>query len=265
MSKSNRSIIPYPLTLDSMTRWISDFYTKDCNKINIKNRTVTGVYDFCLNNSTQFRDQFLNKTGIPIKYQPKRTTPTQELVKGFVSFLSKENGSCIFLLNDTWDIYQAYLKERPDAFGFLFNRELVCHQGNENDYFKLVKLVYDSLYLSSTLENFLLEYFRLFQEIVKKEQHFLQLSEQVADSWRGFEIDNKTIWVDVGLQFTFVLFCIASVKYHLGSSIPQTFMNFTAFPWLQSRLKNYFYTEKSECIMNLEKTATLHQRSKFKT
>jgi hypothetical protein len=83
----------------------------------------------------------------------------------------------------------------------------------------------------------------------------MTVSKQTAKLWQDLDITDTTIWVDVGLQYTFVLFAMASTKMHCGPGTNQSFYNFTTYPWLKSLFKNHFFSPHSEYLRYIEKQA----------
>jgi len=65
----------------------------------------------------------------------------------------------------------------------------------------------------------------------------------------------SVIFVDLGFQFTFSLFCSASVRHFGKGKIEADFFSFSTYSWLQDFFKDKYVSENSETVLDLELTA----------
>lgn len=210
-----------------------------------KKRVYRGIEDFCYNNTAEFKSEFVNRIG--------NTGPALAIVEDpaledkFVDALTAKDGECIFLLKDTHRIFNLYQKKTNKGFGLLINRSFF---GHEEIYFELIDLVYKSLEGVKDSDTFLERYFQNFRVAVKDKllgSKSLEVFEYIKTHTTG-----PIIWVDVGFQFTFSLFCYASVRLHSENSIKQDLYNFSIYPWLADLFTGKYFTTQNEPALPIE-------------
>ncbi len=141
-------------------------------------------------------------------------------------------------------------RETGKGFGFLVNRQFLCR--TEEDYFTLIKLIYDALAKSSNPADFSEKYFSEFKSLVEKEPHFLHRAKKLFEYVAAQTNSPRIVFVDLGFQFTFSLFCSAAVRYFNNGKIEADFYSFSIFPWLQEFFTDKYFSEKSEIVLDLE-------------
>src|SRR3989338_9046286 len=97
----------------------------------------------------------------------------------FVSKLSQIDGECIFLLKDTYNVLNAYQQRTGKGFGLLVNRKFLCR--TEEDYFALVKIIYEALAGSNNLDDFSETYFVEFQKLIENDEYFLDRAKKLFE------------------------------------------------------------------------------------
>lgn len=239
----------YSSKLDGMAAHIRVFLSKNLDDVDL--RTHKGIADFCYKNSASFKKEFLRRVGLQKLRLPRRHAVSENQYSDFVSKLSQMSGECVFLLKDTHDILNLYQQETSKGFGLLVNRQFLCR--TEEDYFLLVKLIYDILAKSNNLADFSEKYFTAFQQLIKNDAHFLDRAKRLSEYVVAHSTSRKVIFVDLGFQFTFSFFCSAAMRHF--SNIETDFYSHSIYPWLQAFFKEKYFSEKSETVLDLELVA----------
>jgi len=253
MATTKKLKVEYSSNLDSMARFINTFLANEKDPETIQG-TYKGIADFCYGNSKTFTNIFLQKAGVDNFVEPayKNSLPSQKLFKEFIQNLIDKKGTCIFLLKDTQLALDAYRAKSKKSYGMLVNRGFLCRQGDQNDYFTLVKLVYDSLTISKNIKDFEIEYRKNFNALIKRSQHFRGKAGQIAKYIECQDIKGNVTWVDMGLSFTFVLFCLNSVRAFSKKRVSQDYYCFSIYPWLQKIFKDKFFSVHNELVLENE-------------
>jgi len=237
----------YSSKLDGMATYIRTFLSKDLSAEEIL-KAYKGIADFCYKNSSGFKKEFLHHVGLQKLKNFRRHPVSENHSADFALELSKMNGECVFLLKDTHDVLSLYQQKTGKGFGLLINRKFLCR--TEEDYFTLVKLIYDTLTDSNNVAEFSEKYFASFQQMIKNNTHFLGRAKKFSEYVAAHSTSRKIIFVDLGFQFTFSLFCSAAMR-HFGNT--QTdFYSYSTYPWLQTFFKDKYFSEKSETVLDLE-------------
>ncbi|MBI4019815.1 MAG: hypothetical protein HY367_00665 [Candidatus Aenigmarchaeota archaeon] len=241
--------VRYSKKLGGMASYIAE-YLKRPLTTEVRSRAHKGIEDFCFNYHADFKRAFLNKLGFFENNLTMAGTPRTDLSDGFISRLAQMEGECAFLFRDSYDFFMAYRKRTGRGFGMLVNRRFLCR--TEENYFSLVGIFYKSLAESTSKAKFLNSYFNNFHELVRKDKNFMAKSRQIFDHVNSRTGQRKLIWVDVGFQFTFSLFCYASIRLHSKNRIKQDIYSFSVYPWLQESFRGSYFSEKSELVVPLE-------------
>lgn len=240
----------YSPKLDGMTSYIRAFLSRGLSG-EVISRTHKGISDFCYKNSQSFREKFLSRVGLAeLETFPQITPPD---LSDFVSILAQMEGECVFLLKDTHNTLNLYQNTTGKGFGLLVNRNFLCR--TEEDYFALIELIYNTLAESSDLDDFLDRYFVKFNNLLEKEKHFSDKARKICEYVTATTDSRKVVFVDLGFQFTFSLFCMASMRQFGKSKIESNFYSFSAYPWLQDLFKGKYFSENSEIVLDLELSA----------
>lgn len=237
----------YSAKLDGMAAYIRTFLSKSFDNEVIL-RTHKGIADFCYKNSPSFKKEFLRRVGLPKLKTFRRHAESENKYDDLVLKLSKMDGECVFLLKDTHDVLNSYQKKTGNGFGLLVNRQFLCQ--TEEDYFILVKLIYDALTSSDNIADFSEKYFIAFQQLIKNDAHFLDRAKRLSEYVVAHSTSRKVIFVDLGFQFTFSLFCSAAMR-HFGS-LDTDFYSYSTYPWFQSFFRGKYFSGKSEAVLDLE-------------
>jgi len=248
MVSSKKIPIRYSNKLKSMVGIIKNHLKKDPSNKEIL-RTHKGIEDFCYNYPDSFKRQFMKEVGLKEPKSSKLKKPKNNQIEGFVKALEKLNGECIFLLRDTYEVFNRYNKKTKEGFGVLVNRKFLCD--SEEDYFLLIKIFYDSLAVSKNNKDFLKDYLKRFKKLISENKTFNKKAKEVSNYILSHKKSNKLIYVDMGLQFTFCLFCYCSVKIN-SNNLKQDFLLFSTHPWLQEFFKDKYFTYKNEYVIDLE-------------
>lgn len=244
MASTVKITAEYSSKLDSMASAIKSFLSRG-NPLEIEGRVYRGIEDFCYNNTDSFKTEFIKRIG-----RVSNATPILEdtsIGQKFVDELAKKSGECIFLLKDTQNVLDLYQQKTDRGFGLLVNRS---YFGSEEIYFELIDLIYKSLDGIDNYEDFLDRYFENFRQFIK-DKNLRKKSLEIFE-YVNKHTDQSIIWVDIGFQFTFTLFCYASVRFHSENSIKQDIYNFTVYPWLTDLFSGKFFTDKNELALPLE-------------
>lgn len=244
--------VEYSVKLDGMASYIRAFLSKSLND-DIALRTHKGIADFCYKNSPSFKKEFLRRAGLKKLKTFRRHAVLENPYSDFVSKLSEMDGECIFLLKDACDVLNMYQQRTGKGFSLLVNRQFLCR--TEEDYFELVKLIYDALTKSNDLADFSEKYFAEFHELIQREAHFFDRAKKLFDYVAVHTYLQKMVFVDLGFQFTFSLFCSAAVRYFSNGKIHSDYYSYSIYPWLQHFFKEKYFFEKSETVLDLELAA----------
>ncbi|MCI0616107.1 ADP-ribosylglycohydrolase family protein, partial [bacterium] len=236
----------YSAKLDGMAAYIRKFLSKNLSTEELL-RTHKGIADFCYKNSTSFKKEFLHHVSLE-KLRVNRRAVSENRSADFVSKLSEMDGECVFLLKDTHDVLELYQRKTSKGFGLLINRKFLCR--TEEDYFALVKLVYDALANSDNIAEFSEKYFVAFRQLIENDAHFLDRAKKLFEYVLKHAVSDKIIFVDLGFQFTFSLFCSAAMRHFGNTEID--FYSYSIYPWLQTFFKDKYFSEKSETVLDLE-------------
>lgn len=242
----------YSAKLDGMAAYIRAFLSKSLDD-DVALRTHKGVADFCYKNSSSFKKEFLRRVGLQKLRFPRCHAISENPYSDFVSKLSEVDGECVFLLKDTHDLLNLYQQKTSKGFGLLVNRQFLCR--TEEDYFALVELIYDTLAKSNKIADFSEKYFVEFQRLIQNEPHFLDRAKKLFDYVVAHTYSQKIVFVDLGFQFTFSLFCSAAIRHFSNEKINVNFYSYSIYPWLQEFFKSKYFSEKSETVLDLELAA----------
>ena len=242
---------PYSSKLDPMAHVIGNYLRSAPNSINT-NRTWKAVYDFCHNNTSQFFQEFVQRIGEPmVKPNEQLGTNSSELFEGFVNRLASLSGECIFLLKDTHAVMRAYQEKTGKGYGVLINRAFLCDDDEER-YFTLIQLFYSALEEAQEWDQFLEAYLLRFRHLTQNDAHFRDKANQIYDYFSVRDFNDPIIWVDLGFQFTFVLFCYASMHVRSYGTIAQKLFCLTVYPWLNDIFQGNFFTDNNESVLDME-------------
>lgn len=250
----------YSAKLDGMTAYIRMFLSKNLNTDEIL-RAHKGIADFCYKNSPSFKREFFRHLGLEkLRSFPPHAVSENNSVD-FILKLSEMDGECIFLLKDTHDVLEMYQEKTGKGFGLLINRKFLCR--TEEDYFTLVKLVYDALASSDNIAGFLEKYFISFRQLIEDDAHFLTRAKKLSEYVANHSISDKITFVDLGFQFTFLLFCSAAMRQF--GNVKTDFYSYSTYPWLQEFFKEKYFSKMSETILNSELEAMKNFQSSLET
>lgn len=242
----------YSPKLDGMATYIRAFLSKNLSD-KVISRTHKGIADFCYKNSSSFKKEFLSRVGLQ-RLKILRDHPvSQNQFTDFVSKLSQMDGECIFLLKDTYNVLNSYQEKVGKGFGLLVNRNFLCR--TEEDYFILINIIYKTLAESKDITDFPEKYFMEFQKLVENDEHLFERAKKLFEYVISNTNSQKVIFVDLGFQFTFSLFCSASVRHFSNGKITADFYSFSTYSWLQDFFKDKYFSENSETVLDLELTA----------
>lgn len=239
----------YSPKLDGMAAYIRTFLSKDLND-EATLRTHKGIADFCYKNSPSFKKEFLDHVGLKKLKTSHSYSVSQNQSTDFVDKLLKMDGECVFLLKDTYNVLNSYQQKTSKGFGLLVNRKFLCR--TEEDYFALVKIIYEALAVSENLNDFSEKYFIEFKKLIENDEYFSDRAKKLFEYVIANTNSQKVVFVDLGFQFTFSLFCSASVRHFSKEKIEADFSSFSTYSWLQDFFKNKYFSEKSETVLDLE-------------
>lgn len=249
MASTKKISAQYSSKLDSMASLVRDFLSSGLDQA-IKQRTDKAIEDFLLNNSTEFKVEFLERVGLEKLDSAVLPTPSTDLYNQFLNKLCCFEGECLFLLKDAYKLMRDYQKKTDKGYGLLINREFLC-DNDEERYFSLIELTYDSLKGADNTEEFLNHYLQGFNTLIEQDEQFKNKALQIYQylSTRG---SKNIVWVDCGFQYTFNLFCYGAVEHFSKGGIKQDFYNLTAYPWLQDFFKEKYFTDQNEYGLKYE-------------
>ncbi|PIT98171.1 MAG: hypothetical protein COT71_02180 [Candidatus Andersenbacteria bacterium CG10_big_fil_rev_8_21_14_0_10_54_11] len=251
MASTKKIAATYSPKLDLMAAHIKDFLQSNHNQQTTA-RAHKGIADFCYNNSDQFTASFLRQVGVDeLSWDNLGAIPGEELLRSFYEQLAKLDGECVFLLKDTQHALEKYQAITDKGFGILVNRSFLQRDGGEDDYFTLVSLVYQSVKESRDVATLLDAYFAHFDRLTKNDRHFASKAKEVAEYVRAHTKSNAVVFVDLGFQFTFSLFCQAAIKKYSGN-ISADFYSLTAYPWLQKLFDGKYFSPRNEFALDAE-------------
>ncbi len=224
------------------------YYIKNSKNLNL-DRLKLGIEYFCKNYSYNLKNDFFNKIDISYNCQSTKEFSYEPDYKAFLEHLTGLDGECVFLLRDTYDLMKQYQRKTGEGIGIVINRGYLFD--NEQEYFELLQLFYETLILSTNYESFLKQYeisFNTFIEKGKLQNKAIEIAEYIEASLH----QDKIYWIDIGLNFTFNLFGFFSLKKYSRRNIEQEILLFSAYPWLENIFKNNFYSNKLELVNAIE-------------
>lgn len=242
----------YSSTLDSMASFVANF-ASDLPATMLDDLVWNPLDIFFLNYPKEFVEEFSQKLGMP-RRSPKMQFDLNEEpgLESFVEDICDVDGEPVFLLRDAQQLFDHVKTRSHRGLGMPVNRSYLCRSETEEDYFTLINLIYNALNRSNDLGGFLDQYHENFSELVISDKHFMERSRSIAEYILNHIHDKKIIWIDLGFQFTFVLFCLASVEYHCRGRFLQDFKCYTTYPWLQSRFQGNYYRPFDRKVLELE-------------
>jgi ADP-ribosylglycohydrolase len=233
-----------------MTRYIRR-YIESAPDVRRAERTTQGLAVFCFQNTDGFTQEFLKRVGIEAISAPPRHADTTALAE-FADQLLWLNQECIFLLRDTYQVMCEYHARAGRGFGMLVNRRFLCRDRNEEDYFALVQPIYDVLPNCADAGEFLARYVGQIRALIDSDPHWRRVAGEIVRYVDSHAQSSSIVWVDWGAQFTFSLFCYASIDILSKRSFRQQFQSFTAYPWLPSFLRDWFFSDDIRLTVPME-------------
>ncbi len=253
MASTKPTPAQYTSLLDSMAIRVTNYLGEDLSSIDT-DRVKQGICDFCYNNGDTFFNEFCFRVGLKPFVRPtidsENSYDSSKEFDSFIKSIAEREEECIFLLRDTQILLEKYKKITGRGVGVLVNRATLCPSEGEMDYFRLINLLYINKFKSSSLPEFLDNYFEDFLRLIDQQPWFYKKAEDIASDILELGIGN-ILWVDFGFQFTFLLFCYASVK-RFAKGINQDMISFTAYAWLQDFFKEKIFSQKSELVLTWE-------------
>lgn len=251
MAATRKIQVQYSSKIDSMVDYINRYLEKDLDQATLK-RTRHGIADFCYGYSENFCQEFYQKLGL--KGKPKVLSPgrPKKILNEFVGYLSKLDGESVFLLRDTHIVLKQYQQKTKKGFGILVNRNFLTNNNNEQDYFTLIEVVYNSLNHSKTFEQFIGRYLKSFRTLIKTNPHFKEKARQIYQYVDAHANNKRLIFVDLGFQLTFDLFCYASIKTYSKNQLQPDICCLSVYPWLRQIFQGKYYTDHNEVVLRLE-------------
>lgn len=211
-------------------------------------RAEHALRDFCFRYPPRFKEAFLNAVGVS---RPRRCPGGATGVReAFLKDLLATPAEKVFILRDTHELMSEFLEAGGQGSGLLINRKNLFR--TENQYFAFLEIFYAAASETHDLEAFLASYQRRFAAELGKCPSIEAKACDIAAYVRMHRSGDQVTFVDLGFQFTFSLFCRASL-IHFGEKATNTdFCALATYPWLRDRFGRKFFTEHSEVVLPLE-------------
>lgn len=241
----------YSSHLDGLAQWVKRYADSNLDP-KARERLNKAVQDFTFNNSSSFKRDFAKAAGLEgiptAKIKPNGDSPS---VDQFVEKLAEIEGECIFLLRDTQIALEKYTAKTGKGLGIIMNRYYCCRK--EEDYFALTGLLYSALDEAESPASVAGIYIRKFTQLIAADDHFRQKSLEIAN-YVAEHVDatKPIVFVDYGFQFTFALFCLASLVVHRPESNKVDYYAYSVYPWVTEIFKGKYFTEHSQAVLDYE-------------
>lgn len=251
MASTKKILAKYSSKLDPMAQYAGSFLKRETDR-EILERSYRGIADFCHNNTNDFLSAFLGKARLEALPQITLSNELDStLLKDFCRQLIRMEGECVFLLKDTQEILEQYQQGKGQGFGVKVNRGFLGDTAPEEDYFTLINLVYTTLETSNDLGQFLEQYQVGFKGLLEQSDHFVNRAQEISNYVSSHVLKDPVIFVDLGFQFTFSLFCQAALREY-AKDLKVDFYSLSAYPWLHSMFSEKYFSEKNEAVLLLE-------------
>lgn len=167
----------------------------------------------------------------------------------FVAALAQRPGECIFLLRDAFSMMEAYQAEAGRGFGVKVNRATLCR--DEQSYFDLLGIMYRAALTARTYAAFRRSYMQEFGALIDRSPALYTAARAIARYVSDRSSAGRITFVDTGAQFTFALFCEASLR-RFGKGQTIEVFTYTTYPWLRSTFAGRFFSSDSAAVIPIE-------------
>jgi ADP-ribosylglycohydrolase len=204
-----------------------------------RDQAGVGVSDFCFGYPTADTRRLFADCGLRVQARhPGAAGPA--LVRAYAGWLAAQPEECLFLYMDSFEIGQAYRQLTGRGFGLPLNRRAIC--GSENDYLLLFELFYQACEGARDRADFERRYYAGFRSLIRRHSGLARSARHVAHQLAAIAPRRRLLVIDVGFQFTFALFCWASVRRFEPTGPILSYHAFTVYPWLRQLFAGCFFT-----------------------
>lgn len=253
MAATDRTV-RYMAELDPMVDWVRR-HLSTVSDGESRSRTHQALGDFCRNYPASFRDALLARLDLmDIERLPAVENTAERIRVEFADVLSQQTSSSVFLLRDAYQLFRDHRDRTGGGLTALVNRSLLTG-GDESRYFALVGLIYQALLRSEDFNGFYAVYLDLLKRLIDRDKFLHLRSTLVAEYVKRRVRGRSLLWIDVGAQFTFVLFCLGSLELHQPGEWNQDVFTLTAWPWMQQRFSGRYFSDRCEHLYEWEQEA----------
>lgn len=235
--------------LEAMVAYVGEFLDAQRRNDGEFQDGLAAAADFCIGYPDSFRAEFLGRLGASGPALCQRDSAGLRLSE-FNRRLVNREGECIFLLRDAFCLMQNYQSATGKGFGIQINRALLCK--TEADYFELVNLVYIALRGAKTYREFEGRYFDAFARILQCRPHVAAIARELSVYVSRRASSHELTFVDTGSQFTFALFCLASLRHFVPGKFKTDVYAYSAYPWLARVFDDRHFAGHSRATQFLE-------------
>lgn len=215
-----------------------------------KARAEHALRDFCFRYPPKFKRAFLSAVGIA---RPRRRAraAVEDIRASFLKELLGRRCDKIFILRDTHELLTEFLNAGGQGTALLVNRKNLF--SGESQYFEFLRIFYEAASSSTDLESFLDRYQALFVRVVDNDDDLHSKARDIARYVTLHRSNSHVTFVDLGFQFTFSLFCRASLIHFGEKAANADFYALATYPWLRGRFGRKVFTARNEVVLPLER------------
>jgi ADP-ribosylglycohydrolase len=235
--------------LEPMVEFIKAWWREPTLSDLEKARAEHALRDFCFRYPQKFKTAFFTAVGMP---RPRRRalTAIEDVRASFLKSLLGQPSDKIFILRDTHELLTEFLNSGGQGAALLVNRKNLF--AGESQYFEFLRIFYEAASRSTDLEGFLDQYQALFACAIASHENLHSKAKDIAKYVALHRRNSHVTFVDLGFQFTFSLFCRASLIHFGEKAVNVDFYALATYPWLHRRFGRKVFTDRNEVVLPLE-------------
>lgn len=125
----------------------------------------------------------------------------------------------------------------------------------------MIRLVYQTLREANDVTQFLNQYQIDFNALMENDSHLASKAKEISTYVTGHAASRSVVFVDLGFQFTFSLFCQAALRLYT-KDYRSNFYSLTTYPWLQKFFRDKYFSPKNELVLEAELQAIKHYKQR---
>lgn len=213
-------------------------------------QAADGLAGFCYRYPRKLQRLAFRTCGLPVC--TVRAVPNAALGEAvrYARFLARLPEECVFLLQDSHEVYTHYRRLTGHGLAIEVNRRTTCR--TETDYLVLVDLFYRALASCGKGESLSDAYFREFRRLVRGNRHFREVGAGIAGLLRRYSETRSLRFVDIGYQATFTLFCQGCLRLWTRTGANHRIHSFSVYPWLRDDFGELAFSRSSQLVPSIE-------------